>query len=82
MRRALFTFCVLIATLTAACAREDYPILYPKWDQAPAWAVKACGVHPVLCGDGGCCGQGFECTSDAGLPMYHYPGYCRWVGVF
>lgn len=73
---------ILVLLLTPSCSKRDYPILYPAWDRAPSWAVEACGAHPVLCSDGGCCGRGFECTSDSGLPIYRYPGYCRWVGDF
>lgn len=70
----------IVAFALAACNAKDFPILYPDWDnQAPAWAVKSCGPHPVLCSDGGCCWRGFECTSNTFPPMYAYDGYCRWV---
>lgn len=83
MRKIITAAIVCIAL--AACSKEQFPILYPEWDsQAPAWAVEACGEHPVVCrvNPRGCCWRGFVCSNldpDV-LPMYRKAGYCNWRG--
>lgn len=59
------------------CDAKRFPVLHPKTGPGTAYP---CGLHAHMCSDGGCCGNGFECTSDRVPSMYAYPGYCRWTG--
>lgn len=64
-----------ISLLLIACSAEQFPILYPE-DTNPAWAQRACGKYANMCFDGGCCPQGWYCTSNRYPQSRAYSGYC------
>ena len=60
MSRTTFLIVVTVA-LAAACASNPALNIPPEND-APAWAISACGLHPVVCLDGvDCCPSQFAC---------------------
>lgn len=73
-------FVCAIALLMASCTTPA--ILVPQ-QSAPAWAVRVCGMNPVMCSDGFCCPALHACTVDRFLPIYRDPpgeGFCTFGG--
>jgi hypothetical protein len=75
MKKLLF-----VLVLVGACDAQRFPILHPATGPGTAYP---CGLQQHQCSDGGCCGNGFECSVDRIPSMYaDQPGhgYCRWMG--